>query len=186
MTTKPLPPIRRAVSVPWDQAAAFRRFTAEFADWWPRRTHSIGAERVARIVFETRAGGLIYEEHVDGRRFEWGKVMEWQEPERVRFTWHPSRPEATAQEVEVRFVPEGTGTRVELVSEKWERWGENAERARRGYDLGWGCVLNVWARRRTAGMAVLDVLAAGMRLVGKLRGGTAAAIARAQGEIPRA
>jgi hypothetical protein len=181
-----LPPIRRSVSVAWDQAAAFRRFTADFATWWPRSTHSIGGARVARIVLETHVGGLIYEEHVDGRRFQWGQILEWEAPVRLRFTWHPSREPATAQEVEVRFVPEGAGTRVELVSEKWENWGEKAERAHRAYNLGWGYVLNVWAGRRTAGMALLDGIVVVVKALNRLRGRRPEAIDTAGGELPRA
>jgi len=178
-----LAPIRRTVSVSWDQAAAFRRFTQEFATWWPWRTHSIGGKQVKGVVFECRAGGLIFEEHVDGRRFAWGRVLEFDPPRSVKFTWHPSRDAATAQEVEVSFVPEAGGTRVELVSDKWENWGKSAERARKGYDMGWGYVLNVWAGRRTGKMALLDALAFVMRGVEILRGGTRASIARAGGEI---
>ena len=182
----PLPPIRRNVTVSWDQAAAFRRFTEQFAGWWPFRTHSIGGKCVKRLVFECRAGGLIFEEHVDGRRFQWGRVLEFDAPRRVKFTWHPSRDAATAQEVELSFVPDGNGTRVELVSDKWENWGKHAERARRGYDMGWGYVLNIWAGRRTPRMAVLDGLSLVMRGVELLRGGTRASIARAGGEIAQA
>ena len=36
-------------------------------------------------------------------------------PRRVAFTYHSSRAESDAQSVEVSFLPEGTGTRVELV-----------------------------------------------------------------------
>jgi len=180
-----LPPIRRSVIVSWDQAAAFRRFTQEFATWWPWRTHSIGGARVRRVVFECRPGGLIYEEHMDGRRFQWGVVRDFEPPRRVSFSWHPSRDASTAQEVELRFVPFAGGTRVDLVSDKWENWGRNAHRARKGYDLGWAYVLNVWAGRRTAQMALLDGLGLVFRGVALLRGGTRAAIARAGGEIAR-
>jgi uncharacterized protein YndB with AHSA1/START domain len=178
-----LPPIVRSVSVSWAPEAAFQRFTADFERWWPRRTHSIGGERVQRIVFECRAGGLIYEQHFDGRRFQWGVVLEWEPPRRVRYCWHPSRAPETAQEVELTFHPEGSGTRLELVASHWERWGRGAKRARRGYDLGWGYVLNVWAGRRTAGMALLDCIGMLHGLVQKMRGGTAASIAGAKGEI---
>ena len=106
-----LPPIRRSVSVSWDPAAAFRRFTADFGTWWPGRTHSVGGPRVRRIVFEPHAGGCIYEEHVDGRRFQWGEVRLWEPPRKVEFTWHPSREPATAQDVLVEFVPESSGSR---------------------------------------------------------------------------
>jgi uncharacterized protein YndB with AHSA1/START domain len=181
-----LPPIARAISVSWAPAAAFERFTRDFARWWPVRTHSIGGERVERVVFECRAGGQIFEQHVGGRRFAWGQVLAWDPPRRVVFTWHPSRDPATAQEVEVRFHPEGSGTRVELISTGWEHWGRGARGARRGYGIGWAYVLNVWAERRTAGMRVLDGVAGALDLVQRLRGGTAAAIDRAGGEIPPA
>jgi DNA-binding transcriptional ArsR family regulator len=52
-----------------------RQFTADFGAWWPR-THP-SAAGAGRVVFEGRAGGLIFEEHVDRRRFQWGKVLEW-------------------------------------------------------------------------------------------------------------
>jgi uncharacterized protein YndB with AHSA1/START domain len=179
-----LAPIVRTVPVSWDPEAAFRRFTADFARWWPWPTHSIGGrERVERIVFECRAGGLIYEQHKDGRRFQWGRVLEWEPPRRVKFTWHPSRDPSTAQEVELRFHPEASGTRLELVSSGWENWGKGAKGARRGYDLGWWQVLNLFAGRRTLGMAVLGAMMRLVALVQRTRGGTAAAVARAGGEI---
>ena len=178
-----LPPIRRSLSVSWDQATAFRRFTEGFATWWPAHTHSVGGDCVRRLVFECRVGGLIFEEHLDGRRFKWGQVVVFEPPARVKFTWHPSRDPSTAQDVEVSFSREDTGTRVELVSDKWEKWGKNAHRARRGYDLGWGYILDVWAERRTFKMTLLDGITLVLRGVELLRGGTRAAIARAEGEI---
>lgn len=180
-----LPPIRRSITVSWDVAAAFQRFTQDFGKWWPAATHSVGGECVARIVFECRVGGLIFEEHVDGRRFGWGRVLEFEPPRRVKFTWHPSRDAATAQDVELTFTPDALGTRVELVSDKWERWGKNAQRARKGYDLGWRYILNTCAGRRTAAMVLLDGVACVLRAVEWLRGGTSASIARAEGELPR-
>jgi hypothetical protein len=186
MTQSALPPIVRSVLVSWSPEAAFRRFTSEFASWWPWRTHSIGGKRVRRVVFETRVGGRIFEEHLDGRRFQWGTVLDWDPPARVKFSFHPSRGASTAQDVEVRFLPEAGGTRLELTATKWENWGKGAARARRGYDVGWGYVLNVWADRRTPAMRMMDVMAGAMRLVEKLRGGTTATIARAGGEIPHA
>src|SRR5262245_15551007 len=180
-----LPPIRRSVAVSWDATEAFRRFTQDFGKWWPSGTHSVGGKCVARVVFECRAGGLIFEEHVDGRRFAWGRVLELEPPRRLKFTWHPSRDAATAQEVEVTFTQDAGGTRVDLVSDKWERWGKNAHRARKGYDVGWGYILNTWAGRRTASMLLLDGVTLALLGVEWLRGGTTASIARAAGELPR-
>lgn len=186
MTAKEIPPIKRSISVSWDQETAFRRFTAEFGSWWPSRTHSIGGDRLRKLVFEQQIGGRIYEEHQDGRRFQWGQVILWEPPTRVKFTWHPSRDPSTSQEVEIEFQIEGKGTRLELTSTGWERWGRGAARARKGYSVGWAYVLNVWAGRRTVRMSILEAITAILNLAMKLRGGRDAEIARAGGEIPSA
>lgn len=180
-----LPPVERSISVSWGQDEAFRRFALDFAKWWPRKTHSIGGPKVKEIVLEPRVGGRIYEELVDGRRFQWGQILAWEPPGRLMFTFHPSREPSSAQDVEVRFVPEGTGTRLELVATKWENWGKDAAKARKGYHLGWGYVLKVWAGRRDAGMLLLDGLAAALTALQVFKGGRDAAIARAGGEIAR-
>jgi len=178
-----LPPIVQSVSVAWNQRDAFDRFTARFAEWWPSATHSIGEKRVKRIVFETRIGGRIYEEHTDGRRFQWGQVTVWDPPHRACFTWHPSRSVTTAQDVSVEFAPEGAGTRVTLTSVGWERWGKGAAKARKGYNLGWNYVLNYWAGNRSGKEPMMRALVAVARLIQMMRGGLDASIARAGGEI---
>lgn len=186
MTSPDLSPIERSISVSWTPAQAFTRFTEEFGRWWPSRTHSIGGARVARVVFETRVGGRIYEQHADGRRFQWGQVVEYQPPTLVRFTWHPSREPATAQDVVVRFVAEGAGTRVELVSSGWDKWGANAARARRGYDLGWKYILEVWGERRSVRRALVTALTRLLGAVERIRhGGRDGVIAAARGEIAK-
>ena len=177
----PLPPIRRSVAVSWDRDTTFRRFTADFADWWPRGTHSIGGKRVKRIVFEGRVGGRIYEELDDGRRFQWGKLTAWEPVERVAFIWHPSLEERQAQDVEIRFVPEGTRTRVELVSSGWERMGAKARRQRKGYDIGWGSVLDVYASRWSAVVANFAVISRVITFFLRVTGKPEASIDKAGG-----
>ena len=183
MNAEALPPIEQSVRVSWDQAEAFRRFTSCFADWWPRQTHSIGGVRVERIVFETRVGGRIFEQHVDGRRFQWGKITEWDPPRRVRFSWHPSREERTAQDVTIEFLPEGAGTQVILTADGWERWGEGAAKARKMYNMGWGYVLNLWGQKRSLKMMLIGGLGLAFRLWQKIRGKTDLQIEGDGGEI---
>jgi uncharacterized protein YndB with AHSA1/START domain len=146
--------------------------------------HSIGGPRVKRVVFETQMGGRIYEEHIDGRRFQWGRVLELDPPRRVRFTFHPSRPEITAQTVEVVFHPDGTGTRVELTATGWENWGKGAERAWRGYRMGWKIVLDLWAGRITTGIRLINALGRVALVFQLIRyGGRLGLINRAEGEM---
>jgi uncharacterized protein YndB with AHSA1/START domain len=151
-------PIRRSVSVSWAPDVAFQRFTADFATWWPQYSNSIGGRRVKRIVFEPRVGGRIYEEHHDGARFAWGRVTALEPPRRVAFTFHPTRAESDAQDVEVTFTAEGSGTRVELVSKGWEKMGGAAQRSRGGYVMTWGIALDKFAERRSGAHAVFVVM----------------------------
>ena len=184
-TSTPLPPIERRTSVSWNQEDAFRRFTADFAKWWPRSTHSIGGNKlIARIVFECRVGGRIYEEFTDGRRYQWGKITAWDPPGRVAFTWHPSKDESLAQDVEVRFVPNAQGTEVILVSSGWEKLGSKAARERKGYSIGWGSILDVFAGRRTAVFVLFAIISHGITLFLKLTGRLDAEIENAGGRMP--
>ncbi len=187
MTAKlapPIPPVRRTVSVSWDPDTAFRRFTADFAEWWPRETHSIGGKLVKQIIFECRVGGGIIEELKDGRRFQWGRITAFEPPHRVSFIWHPSKDVAQAQDVDIRFVPEGTGTRVELISTGWERLGARGRRERKGYDIGWGSVLDVFAGRSSVAIVVFGIISRVMMLALKLTGKLDQAIDQAGGRLP--
>ena len=154
-----LSPIHKSITVPWNQSRAFERFTRGIATWWPLRTHSLGLARAETVVFEGRVGGQIRESIQGGAESVWGTVLEWHPPERVSFTWHPGKPAATAQRVDLRFVPEGPGTRVELTHSGWEALGPLAKVARRGYPLGWAYVLCLYADRRHAPVVLLtDVM----------------------------
>ena len=182
-----LPPIERSTNVPWPLEAAFKRFTADFGKWWPSSTHSIGGDRVARIVFECRVGGRIFEELEDGRRYQWGTLSAWEPPRRVAFSWHPSKDASAAQEVDVTFTaePDG-GTRVVLVSDGWEKLGPGAARARRAYALGWDGILAVFAERRTFAVIVFGLLSHAVTLFLKLTGRLEHEIDRAGGRMPPA
>ena len=169
MTDRPkLPePIRRSIAVPWNQQAAFERFTSDFGKWWPRYSHSIGGRRIKRLVFECRVGGLLYEEHYDGTRMLWGKVTAFDPPKRVAFTFHPSQQESDAQLIEVQFHPDGAGTRVELISSGWEKMGKRAQRAYGAYRLNWGAALDRFAGRFSGVVVLFSVMSAGIDLLGQ-------------------
>lgn len=139
--TSALPPVRRSIEVSAPPADAFRIFTETMDSWWPLATHSIDSERVTGCVFESAPGGRIFEIHDDGAIHLWGTVTIWQPPTTVVFSWHPGRAEHTAQEIELRFTPQGQGTLVELEQRGWEALGDQAVSARKGYETGWIAVL---------------------------------------------
>ena len=147
---KMLPPVRKAIRVGWKPEEAFRRFTSGIAGWWPLRSHSVGGDRTETVVFEERVGGRIYERSTTGEESTWGTVAAWEPPHRVAFTWHPGRDPNKPSDIEVRFFPDGTGSRLELVHGGWESFGPIAGKARRGYAIGWAYVLRIWADQRTS------------------------------------
>lgn len=138
--------IRKTVTVDCSVEEAFRVFTADALSWWPVASHSIHGT-VSEIVFEPRAGGDVYEVSATGERGYWASVLEWAPPSRLVLAWNISRAEAAPTEVEVRFLPEGAGTRVELEHRGWERLTENAEDKRSSYDGGWDFVLGRYVDR---------------------------------------
>jgi uncharacterized protein YndB with AHSA1/START domain len=179
--TGAFPPIRRTVTVAAPPEKAFRRFTAEMASWWPLVSHSVGQRDAETVTMEGRPGGRIVERIRGGRECVWGTITAWEPPRRVAFTWHPGDDPARAQDVEVRFTPQGEGsaTRVDLEHKGFERLGALAKRAHRGYPLGWAYVLGLYARRRGPFMVFVTVMTATMmgvlRAKAKLTGEKSAA-----------
>lgn len=124
-------PIRHAVTVEAPPEDAFAAFTGGMNAWWPR-DQSWSGELLERIGVEPRAGGFCYEIGPHGMRLDWGRVSRWEPPHRLAFSWQigpDRRPEPNpgrSSEVDVGFVPDGEGTRVELVHDGWERHGGDA------------------------------------------------------------
>jgi uncharacterized protein YndB with AHSA1/START domain len=140
-------PVRKSVLVPAAPQRAFELFTAHIQEWWPLRTHSVGAADAVGITFGEGVGAAIIETLADGTTSKWGTITEWQPPHRVAFTWHAGTPEPEATLVEVTFAKDGPGsTVVRLVHSGWERRPDGAS-ARDGYDSGWEPVIGRFAER---------------------------------------
>jgi uncharacterized protein YndB with AHSA1/START domain len=135
-------PVRKTLTVPVSLEKAFRLFTVGIATWWPLATHSVTEGNAETVIIEGRVGGRFYERTSDGKESLWGEVRVWDPPRRLVYSWHPGRPADTAQEVELRFSPAGSGTRVELEHRGWEVLGDNAVSTRDSYDKGWNRVFN--------------------------------------------
>ena len=136
-------PLEFTVDVELAIDAAFTLFTEKIGTWWPTKTHSIGEDRVAEVVFEPAdIGGRLLERLDDGTEYAWGEVLVWEPPTRLVITWHPNPEPIAMTEVEVVFAPiDDDNTRVTLTHRHWERLGAIAAEARRGYSHGWPTVL---------------------------------------------
>ena len=147
--------IRKSVVVDAPVERAFSVFTEDIGSWWPPEHHIIDAE-LAEMFFEPHVGGHVYDRGVDGSECRFARVLAYEPPHRVVFSWDidlnwklETDPEKTS-EVEVRFVAEGPGrTRVELEHRNLERHGEGWPSLRAGVDSaeGWGMTLRRFAER---------------------------------------
>lgn len=136
-------PILRATYVQRTPAETFALFTDRIGAWWPLRTHGTFGARAGGLEF--RDGHLV-ERSLGGEEAVWGEVLEWQPPARLVITWHPGRPADRPSVVEVSFLGDGTGTRVELCHRGWEVFGDEAA-TRRDVYVGpgtWGSVLDTF------------------------------------------
>ncbi len=152
-TTATIPPIGGTVIVGVPIDKAFRVFTASFNAWWPHQYH-IGQAEVAEVILEPREGGRWYERGVDGSECDWGRVLAWQPPHRLVFTWQINGqwqfdpdPEH-ASEIEVRFTADGPGqTTVEVEHRHFERLvGGQAIHGAISGGGGWTLLLDGYAK----------------------------------------
>ena len=135
--------VRKSIVVSAPVERAFELFTDGIASWWPFSSHSIHGDEVATAVVEPREGGRVYEIARSGKEEHWAYVRAYEKPHRLVLEWkvNPSKP---ATEVEVRFSPEGDGTRVDLVHRGWEAFGASSDAERGHYETGWGTVLGAF------------------------------------------
>lgn len=137
--------VRQQIVVDAPIEHAFRVFTERFGSFKPRE-HNMLRVPIAESIFEPRVGGHLYDRGVDGSECRWARVLAYEPPTRVVFSWDISpqwqieTDRAKCSEVEVRFIAETPKrTRVELEHRHLERHGEAWEAVRGGVegDGGW-------------------------------------------------
>jgi uncharacterized protein YndB with AHSA1/START domain len=145
--------VRREVVVQAPIAQAFRVFTERFGDFKPREHNLLGSP-IAETVFEPRVGGHIYDRAADGSECRWARILAYEPPDRVVFSWDISprwqleTDQELTSEVEVRFVAESAlRTRLELEHRHIDRHGPGWESVSGGVasDEGWPLYLTRFA-----------------------------------------
>ena len=149
MSTQTDTSIRTSIVVEAPIERAFAVFVEDFDRVKPREHNMLGAD-IAETVFEPHVGGHIYDRGVDGSECRWARVLAYEPPDRLVFTWDISPrwqleddPER-ASEVEVRFVAETPErTRVELEHRNLDRHGDGWQGFADGVRGGDGWPLNL-------------------------------------------
>ena len=143
-------PVRKSIHVNAAPERAFKVFTGDMTRWW-RPDHHIGAAPMKEVVLEPRVGGRWHEISTDGAECDWGKVLIWEPPHRVVLAWQLNGewkydPDFMT-EVEVRFIADQAGTRVELEHRNIENYGKQADAMRASFDSpgGWNGALVAYA-----------------------------------------
>ena len=145
--------VRRQVVVEAPAERAFTVFTERLGDFKPPE-HNLLAAPIAETVFEPRVGGHIFDRAVDGTECRWARVLVYEPPRRVVFswdigpTWQLETDPENASEVEVRFLEEPPDrTRVELEHRNIDRHGPGWEAVADGvgHDQGWPLYLARYA-----------------------------------------
>jgi uncharacterized protein YndB with AHSA1/START domain len=145
--------VRTSIVVAAPIERAFSVFTDGIGSWWDPEHHILQAE-LAEMVFEPREEGHVYDRGVDGSESRWARVLAYDPPSRVVFSWDINTQwqletdlERTS-EVEVRFVAETSDrTRVELEHRNLDRHGAGWEQMRDavGSPDGWSAGLRQFA-----------------------------------------
>lgn len=136
--------VRRQVVVDLPIEQAFATFVERFGDFKPPEHNLLGAD-ITETRFEPQVGGHIYDRSSDGSECRWARVLAYEPPDRVVFSWDISpqwqleTDPSKASEVEVRFVTEAPGrTRLELEHRHLDRHGPGWESLRGAVDSGGG------------------------------------------------
>jgi uncharacterized protein YndB with AHSA1/START domain len=133
--------ITKEIHVDATPETAFKVFTERIGEWWPLEQYAV-FQGDTTVAFE---GDRIVERLGDEETV-WGEVLDFEVAGRLRFTWHPGRPDdEEPTEVEVTFAADGDGTLVTLVHGGWERLSEERRAGRVDYDNGWPHVLSRYA-----------------------------------------
>ena len=145
--------VNRSIVIEASAEHAFKIFTERFGDFKPREHNLLGSP-ITETVFEGHVGGHIYDRGQDGSECRWARILVYEPPTRVVFSWDigvqwqiEADPDNTS-EVEVRFIAESpTRTRVELEHRHLDRHGPGWQSLADGVagDQGWPLYLDRYA-----------------------------------------
>jgi uncharacterized protein YndB with AHSA1/START domain len=102
---------------------AFDGFVREIGVWWkPNGLFQTTPRAPGLLAFEPGEGGRLTETLSNGKVFEIGRILTWEPPSRLVFSWRQANfPPDLATEVEVTFAAVGQETRVSVEHRGFDR-----------------------------------------------------------------
>lgn len=109
---------------------AFAAFVDEIGAWWrPNGLFQTTPRAPGVMAFEPGEGGRLTETLANGKVFEIGRIVAWEPPRRLVFTWRQANfPPDLHTEVEVRFEAVGEETRVSVEHRGFDQVPEGVAR----------------------------------------------------------
>lgn len=141
-------PLRVAVTVDLPPVSAFELFTAGFGSWWPAEFSWSQPDLLQSIGMGCHQDGMLSEVGPHGFRIDWGRIVGWDPPSSLTFLWQisadrvPTPDPEQASVVEVTFLGDGAGTRVEVIHDAWDRHGCGAAAYRADFAYAWPMALD--------------------------------------------
>lgn len=144
--------IRYRINLPIPAGRAFDVFTKEFDSWWPAE-YTWSQDVLETIAIEPMEQGRCFERGPNNFECDWGRVLAWEPPRRLIFSWQispdrvPVPDPAKASEVDVRFESEGRSeTCVKFEHRHIDRHGEGAAdyRSMLASPQGWPYILDCY------------------------------------------
>ena len=109
---------------------AFSAFVGEIGAWWrPNGIFQTTPRAPGVLAFEAGEGGRLTETLESGKVFEIGRILVWEPPARLVFSWRQANfPPDLHTQVEVRFEAVGEETRVSVEHRGFDQVPEGAAR----------------------------------------------------------
>lgn len=133
--------VHRTIEVSVSLRHAFAVWTEQVGLWWPPG-HSLTGEANARMAFEGAIGGRLVETAPSGKQATWGRILAWEPPHRLAYSFFAGAPAGTASAVEIQFESLGDSTTRILVNHAQGSLSERAwSGSVAGFEAGWAAAI---------------------------------------------
>jgi uncharacterized protein YndB with AHSA1/START domain len=120
---------------------AFRVWTEQIDRWWPK-SHSRSGDPGILVFLERQVGGRLYERTLDGVEYTWGRVLIWNPPRHLAYSWYLGSSVEQPTRVDVQFSSTAEGfTRLDITHRGPELIGELWVRTNARFAAAWEHVL---------------------------------------------